>query len=193
MPASLSAMTSLTALWLPILLSAVFVFIVSSIIHMVLPIHRSDFKKLPGEDKIRDAVRGTPPGQYMFPAGESMKDMQTPAMLEKLKVGPVGVMMVRPNGMWSMGPALFKWFVFTLIVGLFCAYLTSIGNGPGAASKTVFQITGAVAFLGYVFSHVHEWTWKGLDTGIMIKFMIDGVIYTLITAGTFVWLWPAVV
>ena len=184
-------MTPLAALWLPILVSAVFVFFVSSIIHMVLPIHRSDFRKLPEEDKIRDAVRGTPPGQYMFPNAESMKDMQSPEMIEKLRVGPVGVMMVRADGSWSMGPALLKWFVFTLVVGTFCAYLTGIDHGPGTAGKTVFQFTGAVAFLGYVFSHVHEWTWKGLDTSIMVKFMIDGLVYALITAATFVWLWPA--
>lgn len=184
-------MTSLAALWLPILLSAVFVFVVSSIIHMVLPIHSSDFKKLPNEDRIRDAVRGTPPGQYMFPAGESMKDMQTPEMLEKLKAGPVGVMMVRPDGMWSMGPPLLKWFVFTLVVGTFCAYLTGTANPPGTASATIFQFTGAIAFLGYAFAQFHEWTWKGLDTAILVKFAIDGLVYTLVTAGTFVWLWPA--
>ena len=90
-----------------------------------------------------------------------------------------------------MGPALLKWFVFTLIVSVFCAYLTGVGHAPGADGAKIFQFTGAIAFLGYVFSHVHEWTWKGLGTDIMIKFMIDGVIYTLITAGTFVWLWPA--
>lgn len=184
-------MTSLAALWLPILLSAVLVFVVSSVIHMVLPIHRSDYKGLPDEDPIRDAIRGTPPGMYMFPHAESLKEAQTPEMLEKMKVGPVGVLMLRPDGMWSMGPALLKWFAFTLIVGTFCAYLAGIAHGPGTAAVTIFQVTGAVAFLGYVFSHVHEWTWKGLDTSIMVKFMIDGVIYTLITAGTFAWLWPA--
>lgn len=184
-------MTPLTALWLPIVAAAAFVFVASSIIHMVLPIHRSDFEKLPDEDKIRDAVRGTPPGQYMFPCGESMKDMQTPEMLEKMNVGPVGIMMVRPNGMWSMGPALLKWFAFTLVVGGFCAYLTGISNGPGADGGAVFRSTGAIAFLGYVFSQYHEWTWKGLAGGIMVKFMIDGLVYAAITAGTFVWLWPA--
>jgi len=184
-------MTPLADLWLPILLASVFVFIASSVIHMLLPIHRSDFKKLPGEDAIRDAIRGTPPGQYMFPAADSMKEMQTPEMLEKFKAGPVGIMMVRPDGMWNMGPQLLKWFIFTLIVGTFCAYLTGIGVAPGAASKTVLQFTGAIAFLGYVFSQYHEWTWKGLDTSIMLKFMIDGLLYALITAMTFVWLWPA--
>jgi len=34
-------MVSLAALWLPILLAAVFVFIASSIIHMVLPYHKT--------------------------------------------------------------------------------------------------------------------------------------------------------
>lgn len=187
----LGAMTSIAALWLPILLASVFVFVVSSIIHMVLPIHRSDFKKLPEEDKIRDAVRGTPPGQYMFPAADSLKESQTPEMLEKMKQGPVGVMMLRPDGMWSMGPALLKWFVYTLIVGIFCAYLTGIDHGPGTASMTVFQFTGAIAFLGYCFAQFHEWTWKGLDTAIMLKFAVDGLIYAMITALTFVWLWPA--
>ena len=184
------AMTTLAALWLPTLLSAVLVFIVSSIIHMALPVHRGDFKRLPEEDKIRDAVRGTPPGQYMFPNANSMKEMQNPEMLEKMRVGPIGVMMVRPSGSWSMGPALVKWFVFTLVVGVFCAYLTGLGHGPGAEAMTIFRITGTIAVLGYVFSHVHEWTWKGLDTSIMVKFMIDGVIYSAITAGTFAWLWP---
>ncbi len=186
-------LTSLAALWLPILLSAVFVFFVSSIIHMALPIHKSDFKKLPGEDKIRDAVRGTPPGQYMFPSANSVAEMQTPEMIEKLKVGPVGAMVVRANGGWGMGPSLIKWFLFSIIVSVFCAYLTGINHAPGANGASIFQVTGAVAFLGYVFSNYHEWAWKGLSTSVMVKFVIDGLIYTLVTAATFVWLWPAVV
>ena len=181
-------MTSLAALWLPILLSSVFVFIVSAINHMLLPTHRSDFKKLPEEDKIRDAVRGTPPGQYMFPNAESMKDMQSPEMLEKLEVGPVGVMMIRPDGMWSMGPALLKWFVFTLVIGTLCAYLTGHGHAAGAA---VFGFVFPVAVLGYAFAQVHEWMWKGLPGCVMVKFIIDGLVYALVTAGTFAWLWPA--
>jgi hypothetical protein len=186
-------MTSLAALWLPILLSAVFVFMVSSVIHMVLQLHKSDFKKLPDEDAVRDALRkaAPAPGQYMIPCGESMKAMSDPEFLDKLKAGPVGVLIMRPNGVWSMGPALLKWFVFSLIVGVFCAYLAAIHNGPGADFAPIFQVTGAVAFLGYVFSQVHEWIWKSLPTATMIRFAIDGVIYALVTAATFAWLWPA--
>ena len=43
------------SLWLPILLSAVFVFLLSAVIHMALPWHKNDFKKMPDEDKIRAA------------------------------------------------------------------------------------------------------------------------------------------
>lgn len=186
-------MTTLATLWLPILLSAVFVFIASSVIHMALPIHKGDFKKVPDEDKVRQALREAkiPPGQYMVPCGGSMKDAASPEFLAKMQEGPLLTMVVRPNGPWTMGPALLKWFVYTLIVAVFCAYLTGIGNPPGAASMRIFQMTGAIAFLAYVFSHIHEWTWKGLGTDILIRFAIDGVIYALITAATFAWLWPA--
>jgi len=54
-------MVSITALWLPILLSAVIVFVASSIIHMLLPIHKSDYRKLPDEEKVMDATPFAPP------------------------------------------------------------------------------------------------------------------------------------
>ena len=84
-------MVALIDLWLPILLSAVFVFIASSIIHMVIPIHQSDYQKLPAEEDLREAMRGqgVQPGEYLFPCPASVKDMSSPEHLEKLKQGPV--------------------------------------------------------------------------------------------------------
>ena len=46
-------MVALADLWLPILVSGVVVFVVSSVIHMLIPIHRGDYAKLPGEDAVR--------------------------------------------------------------------------------------------------------------------------------------------
>ena len=51
-------MIPLTALWLPILVSAVVVFFASAIMHMVLAYHKSDYRKLPAEDRVTDAMRG---------------------------------------------------------------------------------------------------------------------------------------
>jgi hypothetical protein len=50
-------MIPLTALWLPILLSAVIVFFASFIMHMLLAYHKSDYRKLPDEDRVTDALR----------------------------------------------------------------------------------------------------------------------------------------
>ena len=62
-------MTGLSALVVPIFLSAVFVFVASSVIHMLLPWHKSDCPKLSNEDSVRDALRplAIPPGDYMVP------------------------------------------------------------------------------------------------------------------------------
>ena len=77
-------MTPLSALWLPIVLSAVIVFIASSVMHMLLPYHRGDYKQLPDEEKTLSALRaaGLKRGLYIFPHG-THKDMNSPAMIEK--------------------------------------------------------------------------------------------------------------
>ncbi len=84
-------MVPITALWLPILLSAVIVFVASSIIHMALPIHKSDYRKLPEEDRVLDAIRsaGVTPGRaYHFPY-TTHKEMKSPEAVERFKRGPV--------------------------------------------------------------------------------------------------------
>ena len=71
-------MVSILSLWLPILVSAILVFVVSSIIHMFLPYHRSDFAKVPSEDEVMDALRkfDIPPGEYVIPCAGSPEVMR---------------------------------------------------------------------------------------------------------------------
>src|SRR6266550_9420910 len=92
-------MVPLASLWLPILLSAVIVFVASSILHMLLKYHQSDYRQLPDEDKILAALRpaGLKRGLYIFPFC-THKDMKSPALIEKYKQGPVGMMTVASNG-----------------------------------------------------------------------------------------------
>lgn len=185
-------MTFLADLWLPILLSAVFVFIVSSIIHMVLPIHKADYKKLAGEDKILAAMRdqGVQPGEYNFPCAGSMKDMGSEEMIAKYNQGPVGLVTIMANGVPGMGKSLLMWFLFSILISIFAAYVGSLGLSPAAEYLQVFRITGTVAVLGYGVNQTHNSIWKGLPWSITIKFIIDGIIYGLVTAATFAWLWP---
>src|SRR5260370_4805025 len=120
-------MTGLLELWLPILVSAVFVFIASSIIHMVLPWHKGDYPKMPNEDKVTDALRplAIPPGDYMVPRAASQKDMKSPEFQEKLKKGPVMMVTVVPSGAFSMGRNLSMWFVYCVVVRIFAAYVAA--------------------------------------------------------------------
>lgn len=186
-------MIPLTDLWLPILLSAVFVFIVSSIIHMATPMHKGDFKKLPGEEKVLEAMRAQAvrPGTYMFPCAESMKDCGSPEMIEKFKRGPVGFVTVTPTGAPGMGKNLVQWFLYSILIGVFVAYVTALGLDRGAVYMSVFRLAGTVAILGYAMGALPDSIWKGQKWSITLKFVFDGVVYGLVTGGTFGWLWPA--
>jgi hypothetical protein len=184
-------MVSLTALWLPIILAAVVVFIASSIMHMILPYHRSDCDPLPDEDKVLATLRtgDLKPGYYMFPFG-THKTMNTPEMKERFVRGPVGTMTIRPSGPIVMGKFLGQWFVYCLVVGFFTAYLTGHTVAPGTDYLQVFRVAGTAAFMAYGLGSLANGIWKGQPWGMTIKEVIDGLVYGLLTAGVFGWLWP---
>jgi len=184
-------MISLTALWLPILVSAVIVFVASSVIHMTPLWHKNDFLKMPREEEVLQALRpfAIPPGDYFVPRPYGA-DMKSPEFKEKLAKGPVAVMTVMPNGMFNMTSNLVQWFVFLLVVGLFVAYITSRALGAGAPYLKVFQIAGATAFIGYALALCELSIWYRRSWVLTLKGAFDGLIYGALTAGTFGWLWP---
>jgi len=186
-------MVPVTDLWLPIVLSAVFVFVVSSLVHMVLQVHKGDCAKLPAEDRVLEELRGhsIPPGLYAFPNAGSMKEMGSPEMIEKCKRGPRGFLTLMPSGAPSMGPNLALWFAFSLVVGLFAAYIGGLALGPGAAGRDVLQVTSAVAFAGYALANATDSIWKGVPWRITVNYLFDGLLYALATGATFAWLWPS--
>ena len=185
-------MTELTALWLPILVSAVFVFIASSIIHTLLPWHKSDYRKLPDEDKTMSALRplGIPPGDYMVPCPGSPEAMKSPEFQEKINKGPVMVVTVLPNGPWTMGRNLSLWFVYLVVVGIFAGYVAGRALAPGTPYLRVFRFAGTAAFLGYSGALWQMSIWYRRAWLTTVKATIDGLFYALLTAGTFGWLWP---
>jgi hypothetical protein len=184
-------MVPIVDLWLPIVLSAVIVFVASSLIHMVLGYHRSDYTQLPDEDKTMAALRGLNlrRGLYVFPYC-THKDMKSPAHLEKLKQGPVGFLTIMPSGPPAMGKFLGQWFVFLLVISFFVAYLTGRTLPAGVHYLQVFRVAGTAGFLAYGLGHLSNGIWKGQLWSNTIKEVVDGLIYGLLTAGTFGWLWP---
>jgi hypothetical protein len=185
-------MVPVLSLLIPIALSAVFVFIASSIIHMATPWHKNDLKKLPNEEAALNALRAlnVPPGNYGYPRPDSMKDMQSPAFQAKAKAGPVGFMTVKAGWNFSMAGTLVQWFIYSLIVSLFAGYIAGVAFGPGTAYLDIMQVAGTVAFVGYAMAQAHESIWWGRNWGWTIRNMIDGLLYGLLTGGTFGWLWP---
>jgi hypothetical protein len=185
-------MVPITALWLPILLSAVIVFVASSILHMVLPFHKSDYRKLPDEEKVVDALRaaGVTPGPvYHFPH-TTHQEMKSPEVVEKFKRGPVGLLTLMPSGAPAMGKYLVLWFLNCVVVGIFVAYLTGRTRVSGTQYLEIFRVAGATAFVGYGVGQLQDSIWKGQTWGVTAKHVFDGLIYALLTAGTFGWLWP---
>jgi hypothetical protein len=185
----------LAALWLPILLSAVIVFIASSILHMVLPYHKSDVRQLPDEDKLLAALRpaGLQKGLYVFPYS-THKEMNSAAIQEKYKQGPVGLLTIFPSGPIPMPKFLTLWFFYCLIIGVVVAYVSAHAHplvvAHGEPFWAVFRVAGAAAFLAYGVANLSNGIWKGLPWSNVIKEVVDGLVYALLTAGTFGWLWP---
>lgn len=185
-------MTDLLQLWMPVLVSAVLVFIASSIIHMGPFWHRSDYPAVPDQDRLMDAMRpfNLQPGDFMLPRCSSSQDMKSAEFAEKLARGPVVLMTVLPKGAWNMGRSLGLWFIYCAVVALFAGYVASRALAPDAEYLRIFQIVGATAFIGYALGIWQMWIWCHRGIGLTIKATIDGLIYACLTAGAFGWLWP---
>ena len=186
-------MVSIPSLWLPILLSAILVFIVSSIIHMLLPYHRNDFGKVPSEDEVMDALRkfDIPPGEYVIPNAANPEEMRSEAYQAKTQKGPVAFATFLPPGPIAMGSSLIQWFVYCIVVGIFVAYLTGRTLGAGAEYMNVFRYAGTTAFLAYAAALSQNSIWFKRKWSSTAKHTFDGLVYSLVTAGAFGWLWPS--
>jgi hypothetical protein len=181
------------SLWLPTLLSAVAVFLTSSIIHMVLKYHRTDFRAIPDEDAALTALQplAIPPGDYVMPYMQSPEALKDAEFVEKVKRGPVAFMTVIPaSKVMSMGPQLALWFLYSVIVSFFAAYMAGRALGPGAEYMAVFRFAGTSAFGAYSLGLMQNSIWYGRSWSSTLKSMFDGFVYACMTAGVFGWLWP---
>ena len=198
-------MVPLVELWLPILLSTVFVFIASTLAWTVLPHHKKDTRGLRAlEDeaisltqKARDLGMG--PGKYIFPnvyepppsAGEGKAAVD--AQMKKMnETGCVGTLTIFP-GPPNMARNMLLTLAAFAVMALFVAYIAGNGLGRGERYLDVYQLVGAAAFAAHCFGGWANGIWFGKPTRAFITEGIDAFVYANITAGTFAWLWPQVV
>jgi hypothetical protein len=185
-------MVTIGSLWMPILASAVIVFIASFLAWVVSPHHKSDWKRLPDEDAVRAAMNKEKlaPGQYLVPYAVDQKAMQDDAYLKKCSEGPVGILTLREPGPPTMGKPIAMSFVYYVFVSTAVAYVTGRTLAPGADYLHVFQIAGTVAMLAYGGAFFQAAIWFGRPWGPTLKEVGDAIVYGLLTAGAFGWLWP---
>ena len=185
-------MVPIPTLWLSILVATVLVFVASSLVWMVLPHHKSDTRRLPDEAAAVDVLgkQGLKPGLYRFPWANTMAETKDPAFVEKLKKGPVGLLTVLPSGPYDMGRSMGLWAVYLVVVGTFVAYVTGRTLAPGTHYLAVFRLAGTVAFLTYSGALLPASIWWGKPLSVTLKEIADGLLYALLTAGAFGWLWP---
>ena len=185
-------MVGLTALIVPLLISSVIVWIASSIIHMVLPWHKGDYARVPDEAALRAALRplAIPPGDYMVPRPMATSELRSPEFLARVNEGPNLVVTVLPNEPWSMGRNLGLWFLYLIVVALFAGYVAGRALPAGTDYLQVFRFVGTTAFLGFAVALWQMSIWYRRAWSTTIKATVDGLLYALLTAGTFGWLWP---
>jgi hypothetical protein len=183
---------TLAALWLPIVVGGVLVFVASSVIHMVIKWHVADYRQLANEDAVRDVMRaGSPaPGQYFVPYCPDHKLMRTPEFQRKFTEGPIAIMTVRPNGFPSMGRPLGLWFVFNLVVSALAAWVACQALPPGAPFERVFCLGAVVSFMAYGGGPITQSIWMGKPMRALTTEVLDAVVYAVITGATLALLWP---
>jgi hypothetical protein len=160
---------------------------------MVFKWHNADYRKLDNEDDVRAAVRATSPapGQYALPHCTDMKDMQTEAMMQKFREGPIALITIRHNGPPAMGTSLALWFIYSAAVAAVAGSLAMQAYGVGGNARAAGHLVGLASFMAYVGGSVQLGIWMGKPWGSVMKDALDGLIYGTVSALTFMWLWPA--
>ena len=185
-------MFPLSQLWLPVIGAAVAIFVASSLVHMVIRWHNSDYRKLPNEDEARAVLRSSAqaPGMYFIPHMLDMKEMRKPENLQKFVDGPVAMMTVRRPGKPSMGAPLAQWFVLALFVALIGAYVASKMVPFNASFLAICRPIGVVVFMSYAVGAVSNGIWYGKPWAVVVKELADAAIYAVVAACAFAALWP---
>lgn len=178
------------SLWLPVVVSAVAVWLVSAVLHMVLKYHRADFRQLANEEAVAPPLRGAAPGVYVIPYCSDMSQMKDPAVRKRYEDGPVALVTVIRNGLPNMGKYLGLWFLFCFLVSFVTGYVARHTLGFDTDALTVLRITGTVAFIAYGFGYIQDSVWHGLPWSNALRGLIDAGIYGLVTGLVFRFLWP---
>ena len=184
-------MTPFMSLLLPIVVSAVAVFVLTLVLHMT-PWHKSDYLRLPDEDGVMQALRAfnIPPNDYTVPHPGSGDYMKSPEYDAKRAAGPVMNLTVVPSGPWKIGQMMGLWFLFTLVVSASVACVVGTVVPPGGGAHAVFHYVAFITFLTYAMGAVPLSIWYHRKWSTTFKTAVDSLLYALATGWIFSMMWP---
>lgn len=184
---------SLSELWLAILLAGLLCWVASALIHMLIKYHNADYKKLPNEEAVSSALadQSPKPALYTLPHCIDMKAMGEEPMQKKFNDGPVAMIAIMPNGMPPMGKLLSQQILFFILGSFLIGYLASISIATNADFMMVFRQVFIASFLTYGWAQIPYSIWMGQPWANCVRFLIDALIYAVVTASTFSMLWPS--
>jgi hypothetical protein len=190
-------MDFLLSLWLPIVLSAVAVWIVSTVFGLPFLHHKNDWigMGLSDEDALMEFLRtrggGIKPGNYLFPDFRTREAMESERVKNALERGPVGHLSVWQPPL-GMGGKLAGTLIVYLVVSTLIAYLASITLPRTAETDfaRVFRVVGTAGILAYSFAFIPNAIWFGAYMRTIVASIFDGVVFALITGAIFAWRWP---
>jgi hypothetical protein len=185
-------MSAFLTLWLPTLVSAVVVFVLSSIVHMAMPWHKNDYARIPDEARVLDALRGfnLAPGEYMAPRPTTRDEMRTPEFAERVKRGPLVLLNLATSDSVSMGRPLILWFIYLLVVSALSGHIALRALHETPESRMIFHTVALSAFLAYASALWSQTIWFRKPWLTSFKSTVDGLIYAVVTGLIFVYFWP---
>lgn len=182
----------LLSLWLPILVSTVFVFILGFFLYMVLPHHRTDFERIEEEERFSVELQNhkLKKGLYSFPYAASPVDTKDPEYQKRVETGPVGLLIIGPNEVSPSRKQLAIHLLYIAVLTAIVAYIAGQALGPGTEYLKVFQIVGATSFVAFAGGCFVLPIWFHFGWSMVLKTAADSAVFSLATAGIFAWLWP---
>lgn len=176
-------------LWLPILLAGLATHIASTIAWTVLPHHKPEWKPLPAEDDLLDLLdaKQVTAAQYLFPYCDDQKQMASAEYKEKVLTRCRGMLILWPTPP-NMAMQILKTLAYFLVAAFLIGYIASIAFPAGETDKAdIFALVFTAGLLCYALSPFPAVFWFRQYFAMNI---VDGVVYALLTAALFTWLWP---
>jgi hypothetical protein len=185
-------MTPIMSLLLPIVVAAVAVFILSMIVHLAMPWHKSDYANVPNHDAAVAAIQSLnlAPDDYAVPNPQLPGGGKNPDFIAEFERGPTFHMTVIPSGGMPMGKYLGSWFGFMLLISAIAGWVTGSIVPPGGNRRAVFHYSAIITACSYGFG---GWTlsiWYFRKWSTAFKGTFDAILYGLATGAVFMWLWP---